>query len=65
MRLHHLLIALLFVVLLGVPGFTHGIRNRRSCLRNGGVCVPLGCPGHMRQIGICHGHAVKCCKKKK
>ncbi|XP_042097408.1 beta-defensin 1 [Ovis aries] len=64
MRLHHLLLVLFFVVLSAGSGFTQGVRNRLSCHRNKGVCVPSRCPRHMRQIGTCRGPPVKCCRKK-
>ncbi|KAM7227364.1 hypothetical protein CapIbe_021777 [Capra ibex] len=43
MRLHHLLLVLFFVVLSAGSGFTQGIRNRRSCHRNKGVCALTRC----------------------
>ncbi|XP_045020704.1 lingual antimicrobial peptide-like [Bubalus kerabau] len=61
MRLHHLLLVLLFVVLSSVSGFTQGISDFLSCQRNGGICVPI-CPRRMRQIGNCLGSRVKCCR---
>nr|CAA08905.1 beta defensin-2 [Capra hircus] len=64
MRLHHLLLALFFLVLSAGSGFTQGIINHRSCYRNKGVCAPARCPRNMRQIGTCHGPPVKCCRKK-
>ncbi|XP_055426155.1 beta-defensin 11-like [Bubalus kerabau] len=62
MRLHHLLLALLFVVLSAGSGFTQGISDFLSCRRNGGVCLPGRCPGRMRQIGTCFRPPVKCCR---
>ncbi|KAF4008473.1 hypothetical protein G4228_020215 [Cervus hanglu yarkandensis] len=62
MRLHHLLLALLFLVLSAGSGFTQGIRNSLSCRFNFGICLPKRCPGRMRQIGTCFGSAVKCCR---
>ncbi|DAA14604.1 lingual antimicrobial peptide precursor [Bos taurus] len=64
MRLHHLLLALLFLVLSAGSGFTQGVRNSQSCRRNKGICVPIRCPGSMRQIGTCLGAQVKCCRRK-
>ncbi|XP_055426163.1 lingual antimicrobial peptide [Bubalus kerabau] len=64
MRLHHLLLALLFLVLSAGSGFTQGVRNPQSCHRNKGICVPIRCPGNMRQIGTCLGPPVKCCRRK-
>ncbi|NP_777201.1 tracheal antimicrobial peptide precursor [Bos taurus] len=64
MRLHHLLLALLFLVLSASSGFTQGVGNPVSCVRNKGICVPIRCPGNMKQIGTCVGRAVKCCRKK-
>ncbi|XP_044794651.2 lingual antimicrobial peptide-like [Bubalus kerabau] len=61
MRLHHLLLVLLFVVL-SVSGFTQGISNPSSCRRNRGFCLAFWCPGSMRQIGTCFGFPVKCCR---
>ncbi|ELR45364.1 hypothetical protein M91_12997 [Bos mutus] len=55
MRLHHLLLGLLFLVLSAGSGFTQGISNPLSCRRNRGVCLPIRCPGSMRQIGTCFG----------
>ncbi|CAN0469375.1 unnamed protein product [Rangifer tarandus platyrhynchus] len=60
MRLHHLLLALLFVVL----SAGSGIGNYYSCHRNRGICVPNRCPGSMRQIGTCFGAPVKCCRRR-
>ncbi|DAA14607.1 lingual antimicrobial peptide [Bos taurus] len=62
MRLHHLLLALLFLVLSAGSGFTQGISNPLSCRRNKGICLPIRCPGSMRQIGTCFGPRVKCCR---
>uniref|UniRef100_A0A4W2C1U6 Beta/alpha-defensin C-terminal domain-containing protein n=1 Tax=Bos indicus x Bos taurus TaxID=30522 RepID=A0A4W2C1U6_BOBOX len=45
-------------------GFTQGVRNSQSCRRNKGICVPIRCPGSMRQIGTCLGAQVKCCRRK-
>ena len=45
-------------------GFTQGVGNPVSCARNKGICVPIRCPGNMKQIGTCVGQAVKCCRKK-
>ncbi|ELR44482.1 Beta-defensin 11, partial [Bos mutus] len=42
--------------------FTQGISGPLSCRRNGGVCIPIRCPGPMRQIGTCFGRPVKCCR---
>nr|ABH11654.1 beta-defensin 1 [Rangifer tarandus] len=64
MRLHHLLLALLFVVLSAASGFTQGVKTPQSCHRNKGVCVPIRCPRSMRQIGTCLGAPVKCCRRK-
>nr|ABF71365.1 beta defensin [Capra hircus] len=64
MRLHHLLLALFFLVLSAGSGFTQGIINHRSCHRIKGVCAPDRCPRNMRQIGTCFGPPVKCCRKK-
>ncbi|KAF4008577.1 hypothetical protein G4228_020337 [Cervus hanglu yarkandensis] len=58
MRLHHLLLALLFVVL----SAESGIRNSLSCRLNFGICLPNGCPGSMREIGTCFEFGVKCCR---
>uniref|UniRef100_A0A8B9YIV4 Beta/alpha-defensin C-terminal domain-containing protein n=2 Tax=Bos TaxID=9903 RepID=A0A8B9YIV4_BOSMU len=44
--------------------FTQGVRNSQSCRRNKGICVPIRCPGSMRQIGTCLGAQVKCCRRK-
>uniref|UniRef100_A0ABI0NXF4 Beta/alpha-defensin C-terminal domain-containing protein n=1 Tax=Bos taurus TaxID=9913 RepID=A0ABI0NXF4_BOVIN len=49
----------LFIVFLG---FTQGISNPLSCRRNKGICLPIRCPGSMRQIGTCFGPRVKCCR---
>ncbi|XP_055426156.1 lingual antimicrobial peptide-like [Bubalus kerabau] len=62
MRLHHLLLALLLLVLSAGSGFTQGVRNSLDCWRNRGICVPIRCPGNMRQIGTCVGLPVKCCR---
>ncbi|DAA14593.1 TPA: Beta-defensin 1-like [Bos taurus] len=62
MRLHHLLLELLFVVLSAGSGFTQGISDFASCHTNGGICLPNRCPGHMIQIGICFRPRVKCCR---
>ncbi|KAF4008711.1 hypothetical protein G4228_020502 [Cervus hanglu yarkandensis] len=62
MRLHHLLLALLFLVLSAGSGFTQVIRSSISCRLNFGTCVPFRCPGRMRQIGTCSGFGVKCCR---
>nr|AJQ30357.1 ars1-sp_LAP_FLAG_KDEL [synthetic construct] len=40
------------------------VRNSQSCRRNKGICVPIRCPGSMRQIGTCLGAQVKCCRRK-
>ncbi|NP_001311473.1 beta-defensin 1 precursor [Bos taurus] len=58
MRLHHLLLELLFVVL----SAGSGISDFASCHTNGGICLPNRCPGHMIQIGICFRPRVKCCR---
>ncbi|NP_001311470.1 beta-defensin 13 precursor [Bos taurus] len=58
MRLHHLLLALLFLVLSAASG----ISGPLSCGRNGGVCIPIRCPVPMRQIGTCFRRPVKCCR---
>ena len=50
----------LFLVFLG---FTQGISNPLSCRRNRGVCLPIRCPGSMRQIGTCFRPRVKCCRR--
>nr|AAQ93463.1 neutrophil beta-defensin 4 [Bubalus bubalis] len=63
MRLHHLLLVLLFVVLSSVSGFTQGIRSPLSCRGNRGVCLPIRCPGRLRQIGTCFGPRVPCCRR--
>ncbi|KAB0339624.1 hypothetical protein FD754_023778 [Muntiacus muntjak] len=42
--------------------FTQGVSNALSCYRNRGVCVPITCPGGMRQIGTCVGSLAKCCR---
>ncbi|XP_043310102.1 lingual antimicrobial peptide-like [Cervus canadensis] len=62
MRLHHLLLALLFLVLSAGSGFSQGVRNAASCYKSRGVCVPISCPAGMRQIGTCVGFPVKCCR---
>ncbi|XP_055423460.1 beta-defensin 11-like [Bubalus kerabau] len=62
MRLHHLLLGLLFLVLFAGSGFTQGISGPLSCHRKRGVCFPIRCPGHMRQIGTCFGRPIKCCR---
>ncbi|CAN0469391.1 unnamed protein product [Rangifer tarandus platyrhynchus] len=64
MRLHHLLLMLLFVVLSAGSGFTQGIRNPLSCRLNRGVCLPIRCPRSTRQIGTCLGAPVKCCRRR-
>ncbi|XP_055426150.1 enteric beta-defensin-like [Bubalus kerabau] len=63
MRLHHLLLGLLFLVLSAGSGFTQGISNPLSCHRNRGVCLPIRCPGSIRQIGTCFRPRVKCCRR--
>uniref|UniRef100_A0A4W2IIX7 Beta/alpha-defensin C-terminal domain-containing protein n=1 Tax=Bos indicus x Bos taurus TaxID=30522 RepID=A0A4W2IIX7_BOBOX len=62
MRLHHLLLALLFLVLSAGSGFTQGVRNHVTCRINRGFCVPIRCPGRTRQIGTCLGPRIKCCR---
>ncbi|DAA14602.1 enteric beta-defensin isoform X2 [Bos taurus] len=62
MRLHHLLLTLLFLVLSAGSGFTQGISNPLSCRLNRGICVPIRCPGNLRQIGTCFTPSVKCCR---
>uniref|UniRef100_A0A4W2BN36 Beta/alpha-defensin C-terminal domain-containing protein n=1 Tax=Bos indicus x Bos taurus TaxID=30522 RepID=A0A4W2BN36_BOBOX len=62
MRLHHLLLALLFLVLSAGSGFTQGVRNFVTCRINRGFCVPIRCPGRTRQIGTCLGPRIKCCR---
>nr|ABN72272.1 tracheal antimicrobial peptide [Bubalus bubalis]AIU56269.1 tracheal antimicrobial peptide [Bubalus bubalis] len=64
MTLHHLLLALLFLVLSASSGFTQGVGNPVSCVRNKAICVPIRSPANMKQIGSCVGRAVKCCRKK-
>ncbi|KAB0337458.1 hypothetical protein FD754_025180, partial [Muntiacus muntjak] len=44
--------------------FTQGIRNSVSCRWNLGICLPNGCPGHMREIGTCFWPRVKCCRRR-
>ncbi|KAB0373682.1 hypothetical protein FD755_015341 [Muntiacus reevesi] len=44
-------------------GFTQGVRNPLSCASNRGICVPIRCPGSLRQIGTCVGAPVKCCRR--
>ncbi|KAB0361273.1 hypothetical protein FD754_005429, partial [Muntiacus muntjak] len=44
--------------------FTQGIRTVLRCRWNGGFCLPIRCPGTMRQIGTCLGPRVKCCKRR-
>ncbi|ELR47971.1 hypothetical protein M91_16213 [Bos mutus] len=63
MRLHHLLLTLLFLVLFVGSGFTQGVRNPLSCRRKIGICVLIRCSGNMRQIGTCLGALVKCCRR--
>ncbi|KAB0348261.1 hypothetical protein FD754_013118 [Muntiacus muntjak] len=43
--------------------FTQGVRNPLSCANNRGICVPIRCPGSLRQIGTCVGAPVKCCRR--
>ncbi|XP_055426159.1 beta-defensin 1-like [Bubalus kerabau] len=62
MRLHQLFLVLLFVVLSAGSGFTQRISDFLRCHRNGGNCFPNRCPGSMRQIGLCLGPRVKCCR---
>nr|AAB25868.1 beta-defensin {peptide BNBD-5} [cattle, Peptide, 41 aa] [Bos taurus] len=38
------------------------VRNPQSCRWNMGVCIPISCPGNMRQIGTCFGPRVPCCR---
>uniref|UniRef100_A0A4W2H403 Beta/alpha-defensin C-terminal domain-containing protein n=1 Tax=Bos indicus x Bos taurus TaxID=30522 RepID=A0A4W2H403_BOBOX len=49
----------------GPRGFTQGISNPLSCRLNRGICVPIRCPGNLRQIGTCFTPSVKCCRKSK
>uniref|UniRef100_A0AAA9SKY0 Defensin, beta 4A n=1 Tax=Bos taurus TaxID=9913 RepID=A0AAA9SKY0_BOVIN len=63
MRLHHLLLTLLFLVLSAGSGFTQRVRNPQSCRWNMGVCIPFLCRVGMRQIGTCFGPRVPCCRR--
>ncbi|XFF92386.1 hypothetical protein AB1E18_018605 [Capra hircus] len=68
MRLHHLLLALFFLVLSAGSGFTQGIINHRSCHRIKGVCAP---DSHGQGLsGVCcsppeKGRGAKCKGKEK
>ncbi|KAF4008624.1 hypothetical protein G4228_020395 [Cervus hanglu yarkandensis] len=63
MRLHHLLLTLLFLVLSAGSGFMQRLVNYHICHWKRGICVPKRCPGSMRQIGTCFRAQVKCCRR--
>ncbi|XP_032129780.1 beta-defensin 4A-like, partial [Sapajus apella] len=46
--------------LLGVFGH---INNPVSCVKSGGVCLPIYCPNGFKQLGTCGLPGTKCCKK--
>ncbi|XP_037380654.1 beta-defensin 103A-like [Talpa occidentalis] len=67
MRIHHLLLALLFLFVMPVPG-RGGIINtlqRYYCHVRGGRCAVLSCLPREELIGRCSSTGRKCCRKRK
>uniref|UniRef100_A0A8D0HPK5 Beta-defensin-like domain-containing protein n=1 Tax=Sphenodon punctatus TaxID=8508 RepID=A0A8D0HPK5_SPHPU len=67
MKILFLLSAVLFLVLMGVPGFTQAqwdqVNTREQCRRRDGLCVLKRCPTHLIQIGSCNYLQVCCTRR--
>ncbi|XP_043749399.1 beta-defensin 103A-like [Cervus elaphus] len=67
MRVYYLLFALLFMILLPVPGnggIISGLQKYYCKIRSG-RCALIGCLPKEEQIGRCSLSGRKCCRKKK
>ncbi|XP_023406712.1 beta-defensin 103A-like [Loxodonta africana] len=67
MRIHYLLLALLFLFSMSVPGkgvFISALQ-KYFCKIRSGRCAVLGCLPKEEQIGHCSLTGRKCCRKKK
>ncbi|XP_026509154.1 beta-defensin 1-like isoform X1 [Terrapene carolina triunguis] len=60
MKFLYLLSAIVFLVLMDAPGFSHALVTRKGCRRRGGECHFWRCPTNARYLDKCFfGH---CCQ---
>nr|XP_032652589.1 gallinacin-2-like [Chelonoidis abingdonii] len=63
MKILYLLFAVVFLVLMDAPGFSHALLTRRACRNKGGDCHFRRCPSHTIYLDKCYfGH---CCRSGK
>ncbi|CAM4529768.1 unnamed protein product [Caretta caretta] len=62
MKFLYLLSAIVFLVLMDAPGFSHGLLTHHACRNRGGQCHFWKCPYYTRYLGKCvFGH---CCRRR-